>query len=247
MLSESFLSCTASCPRIARPRRYAARRRAPPSASCRCSSRSSMSRSMTAVARVPAISLGLRALLAGPRPREAGRSRGGSHGRSGPPTRQQPVHARHRRRRELVVAGNGGIDTITSSAGQADLIKTTITGGDGNDVLVGTDGNDSMFRRRGKRQHVRGAGNDSVSGARGNDDMAGDDGDDILIWNPARGPTSSRAAPATTSRRTTAARRPSTSSSRPTPARHRDPRQRRPVLPRHRHIGEAGPERQRRR
>jgi Ca2+-binding RTX toxin-like protein len=79
---------------------------------------------------------------------------------------------------KLVVAGNGGNDTITGSVGLTDLIKTTITGGDGNDVLVGTDGNDSMSG---------GAGNDSVSGARGNDNMAGDDGDDILIWNPGEG------------------------------------------------------------
>ena len=79
---------------------------------------------------------------------------------------------------KLVVAGNGGNDKITGNVGLADLIKTTITGGDGDDTLVGTDGNDSMSG---------GAGNDSVSGARGNDDMAGDDGDDVLIWNPGEG------------------------------------------------------------
>jgi Ca2+-binding RTX toxin-like protein len=78
----------------------------------------------------------------------------------------------------LVVAGGGGNDKITGSAGLADLIRTTMTGGDGNDVLVGTDGNDSLSG---------GPGNDSVTGARGNDDMAGDEGDDILIWNPGEG------------------------------------------------------------
>jgi hypothetical protein len=79
---------------------------------------------------------------------------------------------------KLVVAGNGGNDKITGSVGLADLIRTTMTGGDGNDVLVGTDGNDTL---------AGGPGNDSVSGARGNDDMAGDDGDDLLIWNPGEG------------------------------------------------------------
>jgi RTX calcium-binding nonapeptide repeat (4 copies) len=79
---------------------------------------------------------------------------------------------------KLVVAGNGGNDKITGSPGLADLIRTTMTGGDGNDVLVGTDGNDNLSG---------GAGNDSVTGARGNDDMAGDEGDDILIWNPGEG------------------------------------------------------------
>ena len=79
---------------------------------------------------------------------------------------------------KLVVAGNGGNDKITGSVGLAELIKTTITGGDGDDVLDGTDGNDTLSG---------GAGNDSVSGARGNDDMAGDDGNDTLIWNPGEG------------------------------------------------------------
>jgi Ca2+-binding RTX toxin-like protein len=79
---------------------------------------------------------------------------------------------------KLTVQGNGGNDTITGAVGLADLIKVTITGGDGNDVLTGGDGNDL----------VQGdAGNDAVLGARGNDDMQGGDGDDVLTWNPGEG------------------------------------------------------------
>jgi Ca2+-binding RTX toxin-like protein len=79
---------------------------------------------------------------------------------------------------KLTVNGNGGIDKITGNTGLAGLIKVTMNGGDGNDVLVGTDGDDVQ---------KGGAGNDSVAGARGNDDMAGDDGDDVLSWNPGEG------------------------------------------------------------
>jgi hypothetical protein len=79
---------------------------------------------------------------------------------------------------KLTVQGNGGNDTITGAVGLADLIKLTITGGDGNDILTGGDGNDL----------VQGdAGNDAVLGARGNDDMQGGDGDDVLTWNPGEG------------------------------------------------------------
>ena len=79
---------------------------------------------------------------------------------------------------KLTVQGNGGNDTITGAVGLADLIKLTITGGDGNDTLTGGDGNDVV---------AGDAGNDTVLGARGNDDMAGGDGDDLLVWNPGEG------------------------------------------------------------
>lgn len=79
---------------------------------------------------------------------------------------------------KLVVAGNGGNDSITGNVGLAGLIKVTMDGGIGNDTLVGTDGDDVQ---RG------GAGNDSVSGAKGNDDMDGGEGDDVLTWNPGEG------------------------------------------------------------
>jgi Ca2+-binding RTX toxin-like protein len=79
---------------------------------------------------------------------------------------------------KLTVQGNGGNDTISGAVGLADLVRLTITGGDGNDTLTGGDGNDL----------VQGdAGNDTVLGARGNDDMQGGDGDDLLIWNPGEG------------------------------------------------------------
>jgi RTX calcium-binding nonapeptide repeat (4 copies) len=79
---------------------------------------------------------------------------------------------------KLTVQGNGGNDTITGAVGLADLIKLTITGGDGNDAVTGGDGNDVV---------AGDAGNDTVLGARGNDDMAGGDGDDLLVWNPGEG------------------------------------------------------------
>ena len=108
---------------------------------------------------------------------------------------------------KLVVNGNGGNDNITGPVGVGGLTKIEMNGGDGNDVLVGTDGDDVQNG---------GAGTDTITGAHGNDDMAGDDDDDILIWNPGDGTDRTRAAPAPTSRRTTAAARRSTSSSRPT-------------------------------
>ncbi len=79
---------------------------------------------------------------------------------------------------KLQINGNGGNDSITGNPGVAGLIKTEMTGGDGNDALVGTDGDDVQ---RG------GAGIDTITGAKGDDDMAGDDGDDTLIWNPGDG------------------------------------------------------------
>lgn len=78
----------------------------------------------------------------------------------------------------LVVNGNGGNDTITGSDGLKDLIKLTINGGDGNDIIVGGDGNDVANGD---------AGNDDVKGAKGNDTMNGGAGDDVLTWSPGEG------------------------------------------------------------
>src|SRR5262249_13428980 len=54
----------------------------------------------------------------------------------------------------------GGDDVITAGNGLANLIKLTIDGGAGNDIITGGDGNDTL---------LGGDGNDLIIGGRGND------------------------------------------------------------------------------
>src|SRR5215469_13881267 len=78
----------------------------------------------------------------------------------------------------LVVNANGGDDTITAGNGLAGLIKLTIDGGAGNDMITGGDGNDML---------LGGDGNDVIIGGRGNDTAQLGAGDDTFVWNPGDG------------------------------------------------------------
>jgi Ca2+-binding RTX toxin-like protein len=78
----------------------------------------------------------------------------------------------------LTLNMNGGDDTFTGSNGLAPLIKLTVDGGPGNDVITGGDGDDTL---------LGGDGNDIITGGRGNDTMSGGAGDDVFVWNPGDG------------------------------------------------------------
>jgi Ca2+-binding RTX toxin-like protein len=78
----------------------------------------------------------------------------------------------------VVVNANGGDDTITAANGLAPLIRVTIDGGVGNDVITGGDGGDIL---------IGGDGNDTVTGGRGDDVALLGTGDDAFSWNPGDG------------------------------------------------------------
>ena len=69
----------------------------------------------------------------------------------------------------LDINGLGGADTIDASQVQANLVKLSLFGGDGDDLLVGS------------------AGNDFFNGGRGNDVALMGAGDDVFVWNPGDG------------------------------------------------------------
>jgi Ca2+-binding RTX toxin-like protein len=78
----------------------------------------------------------------------------------------------------IVINANGGDDTITASNGLAGLVKLTLDGGAGNDLIVGGDGAD-LF--------LGGDGNDVVFGGRGDDVALLGAGNDAFVWNPGDG------------------------------------------------------------
>jgi Ca2+-binding RTX toxin-like protein len=78
----------------------------------------------------------------------------------------------------LTVNMNGGNDSFTGANGLAGLIKLTVDGGPGDDVITGGDGNDIL---------LGGDGNDTLIGGRGNDILFGGAGNDVFIWNPGDG------------------------------------------------------------
>jgi Ca2+-binding RTX toxin-like protein len=77
----------------------------------------------------------------------------------------------------LVIEGFGGNDTLGSGSVAA-LIRLTLDGGDGNDVLNGGNGADTL---------VGGDGNDTVDGNGGNDTAFLGDGNDTFVWDPGDG------------------------------------------------------------
>jgi Ca2+-binding RTX toxin-like protein len=96
----------------------------------------------------------------------------------------------------LVLNANGGDDIITAGNGLAGLIKLTIdggagndmiTGGDGDDTLLGGDGNDFIIGGRGSDVALLGAGNDTFEWdpGDGSDVVEGQDGIDTLVFNGA--------------------------------------------------------------
>lgn len=78
----------------------------------------------------------------------------------------------------LVVNGLGGDDSLLASNLNAGLIKLTLDGGAGDDVLLGSRGGDVI---------LGGDGNDFVDGQQGNDLALLGVGDDIFQWDPGDG------------------------------------------------------------
>jgi Ca2+-binding RTX toxin-like protein len=78
----------------------------------------------------------------------------------------------------LLVNANAGNDTFNGGNGLAPLIKLTVDGGPGNDILNGGDGADTL---------IGGDGNDTIDGNRGNDLGLMGAGDDVFIWDPGDG------------------------------------------------------------
>ena len=70
---------------------------------------------------------------------------------------------------QLVINGLAGNDTIDASTIRPNLLKVTLNGGDGDDLIVGS------------------LGDDLVIGGRGNDTLFGDSGNDTFVWNPGDG------------------------------------------------------------
>jgi Ca2+-binding RTX toxin-like protein len=92
----------------------------------------------------------------------------------------------------LVLNASGGDDSFTSSDDLAPLIRITVDGGAGNDVLttgagndvlIGGDGDDSLTSGGGADTLDGGAGNDQVRGGTGNDVARLGAGDDSFVWN----------------------------------------------------------------
>jgi Ca2+-binding RTX toxin-like protein len=71
-----------------------------------------------------------------------------------------------------------GGDTGSGNVGLAAIVRFTLDGGDGNDVLNGGNGADTI---------LGGNGNDTVDGNGGNDTVFGGEGNDIAVWDPGDG------------------------------------------------------------
>ncbi|MGG5823940.1 beta strand repeat-containing protein [Falsiroseomonas sp. HW251] len=78
----------------------------------------------------------------------------------------------------LVVRLRGGDDSFSAAALPAGVIRLTVDGGAGNDVIVGSQGDDQL---------LGGDGNDFVAGGRGADSAFLGAGDDVFQWNPGDG------------------------------------------------------------
>ncbi len=78
----------------------------------------------------------------------------------------------------LIVNALGGSDGVTASTLVAGIVKLTVDGGAGDDVILGSRGADSLFG---------GAGNDFISGGQGNDVVLLGAGDDHFQWSPGEG------------------------------------------------------------
>jgi Ca2+-binding RTX toxin-like protein len=96
----------------------------------------------------------------------------------------------------LIVNMNGGNDIFTSSNGLGKLIKLTVDGGAGDDIIIGSDGddqlsggagNDFISGRDGNDRLDGGDGNDFINGGRGNDIALLGAGDDTFVWVPGDG------------------------------------------------------------
>ena len=93
----------------------------------------------------------------------------------------------------ITVFGLDGNDVITLNEANGALVKASLFGGAGNDVLTGgsagdqlfgESGNDTLLGKGGNDLLFGGAGNDTLNGGDGNDQMFGEAGNDRMIWNP---------------------------------------------------------------
>jgi Ca2+-binding RTX toxin-like protein len=93
----------------------------------------------------------------------------------------------------ITAFGLDGNDTITLNEANGALVKASLFGGAGNDVITGGSGNDQLFGESGNDTLLGkggndllfgGAGNDTLTGGDGNDQMFGEAGNDRMIWNP---------------------------------------------------------------
>ena len=78
----------------------------------------------------------------------------------------------------LVVQLLGGNDTFTAAARPANIVKLTVDGGTGDDILTGSQGGDIL---------IGGDGNDLIIGGRGDDVAFMGAGNDSFLWNPGDG------------------------------------------------------------
>jgi Ca2+-binding RTX toxin-like protein len=78
----------------------------------------------------------------------------------------------------LVVNGGAGNDVINAAGLAAGSVQLTIDGGAGNDTITGSQGDDIL---------LGGDGNDTVIGGRGNDIAFLGNGNDTFVWNPGDG------------------------------------------------------------
>ena len=78
----------------------------------------------------------------------------------------------------LTLNANGGDDTFSATGNLAALITITVDGGAGNDTISGSNGNDVL---------LGGAGNDFVDGQQGNDLALLGSEDDVFQWDPGDG------------------------------------------------------------
>lgn len=79
---------------------------------------------------------------------------------------------------KLTIDGKAGDDLIDCVSSP---VKTTITGGDGNDTLYGSAFNDAIDGGTGGDTIYGNAGNDSITGGYGDDSLVGGDGNDTFV------------------------------------------------------------------
>jgi Ca2+-binding RTX toxin-like protein len=78
----------------------------------------------------------------------------------------------------LAVNALGGADTVNAAGLPADIVRLTVDGGTGGDVITGSQGADFL---------VGNDGSDLITGGRGDDVALMGDGNDTFVWNPGDG------------------------------------------------------------
>lgn len=79
---------------------------------------------------------------------------------------------------QLTVNALGGADAVTATGLPALVVKLTLDGGTGDDILTGSQGDDTL---------LGGDGSDLILGGRGNDVALMGAGNDTFVWNPGDG------------------------------------------------------------